>query len=403
MHSLVSFVLFVVRYWLNPAKGLNLKIAFFCPNKPLSHAHPSGDLTIARDLHHALNDMGYECREIVQFRSRWFWKSCEGWVGAFTNFLEACRKARKFKPDLWLTYHSYYKSPDILGPFISRLQNIPYVIFQPMYSTSRRKASPTRVGFFLNRLALKTATHVFTNNLNDLEALRRLFRPEQISYLPSGIVPEDFRRDEAAGKAIRKQYGISESTPLIMTAARFRPGVKCESLIFLFRSLALLRTESYGFKLLVAGDGPMESHLRALAEDLLPGQVVFTGRVARRDMAQFYSAADLFAFPGIGESLGMVYLEAQACGLPVVALDSPGVSQVVVGGQTGVLVAHDDGQAMAEAIGSLVRSPELRRNLGQEGRQFVTEHRNTQRNTQQLSQELGEIAVRFAIGHHPAP
>ncbi len=80
----------------------------------------------------------------------------------------------------------------------------------------------------------------------------------------------------------------------------------------------------------------MGAHLKALAEDLLPGRVVFTGRVARPDMAQCYSAADLFAFPGIGESLGMVYLEAQACGLPVVALESPGVSQVVVGGQTGI-------------------------------------------------------------------
>jgi len=68
-----------------------------------------------------------------------------------------------------------------------------------------------------------------------------------------------------------------------------------------------------------------------------------------------------------------------------------------------VLVSHDDGQAMAEAIGTLLRSPEARRKLGQEGRQFVTEQRNTQRNTQQLSQELEEIAVRFPINHHPAP
>jgi glycosyltransferase involved in cell wall biosynthesis len=378
----------------------NLKIAFFCPNKPLSHAHPSGDLTIARDLHRALNDMGHECREVIQFRSRWFWKSREGWDRALTSSFEGCREARKFKPDLWLTYHSYYKSPDIMGPFISRLLHIPYVIFQPMYSTSRRKTSQTRVGFYLNRLALKAATHLFTNNLNDLEALRRLLRPEQITYLPPGIVPEDFQRDEAAGKATRKRYGIPDSAPLIMTAARFRPGVKGESLVYLFKSLALLRTEPCEFNLLVVGDGVMEERLKALAEELLPGQVGFTGRVARQDMVQYYSAADLFAFPGIGESLGMVYLEAQACELPAVALDSPGVSQVVVGGQTGVLVSRDNGQALAEAIGALLRSPETRRKLGQRGRQFVIEQRNTQRNYQQLSNKLEEIAARFAIDHH---
>ena len=95
-----------------------LKIAFFCPNKPLSHAHPSGDLTIALGLQNALNDMGHECREIVQFRTRWFWKSSTGWIEAFSSFLEAYRRTRQFQPDLWLTYHSYYKSPDMIGPSV---------------------------------------------------------------------------------------------------------------------------------------------------------------------------------------------------------------------------------------------------------------------------------------------
>jgi glycosyltransferase involved in cell wall biosynthesis len=378
----------------------NLKIAFFCPNKPLSHAHPSGDLTIARDLYHALNHMGHECREIVAFRTRWFWKSPEGWFRAVTSFLEAYRNVRQFRPDLWLTYHSYYKSPDIFGPFISCLLGIPYVIFQPMYSTRRRKAAATRVGFTLNRLALKAASHAVTNNLNDLEALGRILRPEKITYLPSGIIPEEFQRNEAAGRKIRKQYAISDATPVIMTAARFRPGVKCDSLIYLFRSLELLKTAQGEFILLVVGDGPMEKHLRTLGGELLPGRTIFTGKVARRDLAQYYSAADLFAFPGIGESLGMVYLEAQACGLPVVALDSPGVSQVVSGGKTGLLVPRDAGEAMAEAIDALLKSPGARRKFGQEGFRYVREQRDAQRNYRQLSQKLEEIVARFAIDHH---
>jgi phosphatidylinositol alpha-1,6-mannosyltransferase len=381
----------------------SLKIAFFCPNKPLSHPHPSGDLTIARDLRHALNHLGHECREIVALRTRWFWKSTRGWSQILPGFLKAYRNTREFEPDLWLTYHSYYKSPDIIGPLISKLRHIPYVIFQPMYGTRRRKAFSTRVGFTLNRLALKAASHTFTNNLNDLEALRRILRPESITYLPSGIVPEDFQRDEAAGKMIRKRFAIPDAATVIMTAARFRPGVKCESLAYLFRSLALLRTAPHEFSLLVVGDGPGEEHLRALAEELLPGRTIFTGLVARRDMVQFYSAADLFVFPGIGESLGMVYLEAQACGLPVVALDSPGVSQVVSAGRTGLLVPRDAGEAMAEAIRTLLKSPERRCKLGQEGLRYVREERDAQRNYRQLSQKLEEIAGRFAFDHHSDP
>ena len=112
--------------------------------------------------------------------------------------LEAYRHTRRFDPDLWLTYHSYYKSPDLMGPVLSRLHHIPYVIFQPMYSTRRRKTGQTRVGFYLNRLALKAATEVFTNNLNDLEALGRLLPPDRITYLPPGINPEAFQRDEGS-------------------------------------------------------------------------------------------------------------------------------------------------------------------------------------------------------------
>jgi glycosyltransferase involved in cell wall biosynthesis len=255
------------------------------------------------------------------------------------------------------------------------------------------------VGFYLNRLALGAATGVFTNNLNDLEALGRALQPDQITYLPSGIIPEDFQRDAAAGESIRKHYGISGGTSAIMTAARFRPGVKYESLVYLFRSLALLKTEEHPFTLLIVGDGPMEPQLKTLAEQLLPGQAIFTGRVARGLMSRFYSAADIFAFPGIGESLGMVYLEAQACELPVVALESPGVSQVVVNGRTGLLVERDGGQGMAQAIGVLLKNPKLRSEFGQEGLRYVKEQRNAQRNYRRLSQELQEIVQRQGHGH----
>jgi len=378
-----------------------MKIAFFCPNKPLSHAHPSGDLTIALGLQNALNDMGHECREIVQFRTRWFWRSSTGWLEACSSFLEACRKTRQFQPDLWLTYHSYYKSPDMIGPSVCSLEKIPYVLFQAMYSTKRRKTPQSRIGFTLNRLALKAASGAFTNNLNDLAGLRRILRTDQITYLPSGIVPEDFQRDEADGDRIRRQYGIPYGAPVVMTAARFRRGVKCESLIYLFKSLAQLRGEHHEMVLLVVGDGPMEEHLKGLATKLLPGRTIFTGRVARQHMVQYYSAADIFAFPGIGESLGMVYLEAQACGLPVVALNSPGVCQVVISGQTGLLVAEDAGQAMADAIGALLRSPEMRRKFGEEALKYVREHHNARQNYRQLSQKLVEIARRSVIARHP--
>ena len=379
----------------NPQPDTSLKIAFYCPNKPLSHPHPSGDLTIARNLHQALNDLGQDCREIIQFRSRWFWRSGGGWLKVVASVFEALCQTHRFRPDLWLTYHSYYKSPDLVGPLICRLCRIPYVIFQPMYSTRRRKAAGTRVGFYMNRLALKTAAAVFTNNRNDLEALQRIIPAPRITYLPPGINPEALQFDEAARTQLRRQHGIPDDATVIMTAARFRPGVKVKSLVYLFHALARLEGRTLPFTLLVVGDGPMEAYVRDLAGKLLPGRTIFTGGVALPDMVRYYSAADLFAFPGIGESLGMVYLEAQACGLPVVALDSPGVAQVVVKDRTGLLAAQDGGQAMAEAIGALLTDPAKRSRIGREGRRYIVEQHDAQRNLGRLSEKLVQLAGTF--------
>lgn len=373
-----------------------VKIAYYCPNKPLSHPNPSGDLIIARDIRTALNHLGHQCEEIVQFRSRWFWESPSGRLAAFKSFFNAFAWAVSFKPDAWLTYHTYYKSPDVLGPYVSRLLDLPYILFQPMYATKWRKNPKTRPGFYLNRLALKTSTHMFTNNSADMDALARLAPPDRITHLPPGIIPEEFQRDAGRGAAIRLALGIPEHIPVIMTAARFRSDVKFLSLVYLLRSLAQIPAERHPFKLMVVGDGPMEGELKRLADRLLPGKTVFAGRIARDRMPDYYSAANLFLFPGIGESLGMVFLEAQSCGLPVIALNTAGVPQVVRPGHTGILVEEDDGRAMAQATVRLLDHPEERETLGSNGRIFVQKERNIRASHRRLSEKLEEIVMNRA-------
>lgn len=272
--------------------------------------------------------------------------------------------------------------------------NIPYVLFQPMYATRRRKDLKTLPGFYLNRIALKAASHAFVNNTNDMEALRRILPATRIAYIPPGIFPEEFQRSESAGHEVRQQYSIPRNTLLLMTAARFRLDVKFQSLAYLLTSLAML-DKKQPFIMLVVGDGPAEKELRLMAEQILPGRVIFTGGVPREEMYRYYSAADLFVFPGIGESLGMVFLEAQSCELPVVALNTGGISQVVRNGQdggTGILAPRDDGEAMARAIEVLLKDSELRTRMGAEARKFVEKERNLHLNYFRLSRMLEEIA-----------
>lgn len=368
-----------------------MKIAFYCPNKALSHPHPSGDLVIALGIRKSLESQGHLCLEVVPFRSRWFWSRLRGWWEALSALIAAHGACQTFRPDIWLTYHTYYKSPDIIGPCLSRILRIPYVIFQPMYATRRRKNTRTKWGFLLNRWAIRSANHLFINNIHDLEAMERIADSWRITYLPPGIFPEDFKRDETLGLKVRNCLGIPLDIPLVMTACRFRPGVKVESLAYLFKSLGMVKESSERFTLLVVGDGPAGEEVRAMAKHRIGGGCVFAGGVPREEMARYYSAADVFAFPGIGESLGMVYLEAQACGLPVVALDTAGVPQVVRDGETGLLAAKDGGEAMALAVRRLLQDSRLRSRMGLQGMDYVLRERNLHKNYGKLSESLEAI------------
>ncbi len=370
-----------------------MKIFLYCPNKPLEHPNPSGDLAIARSIRDSLAQCGHDCQEAVVFRSRWFWRSSKGWILALAALLRALRACFRHRPDLWLTYHGYYKSPDVIGPWIARLCRMPYICFQPMFATRRRKDPQTLWGYRLNRLALASCCHAFTNNLSDLEALKRIIGERRLTYLPPGIFPEEFSRVESASVDVRRRHGLPMDVPLLLSAARLRPGVKEASVRFLFDALVELRRLRDDWFLLFVGDGPREEELRAVAAEQLGGHVIFAGGLPRSTMPLYYSAADLFVFPGIRESLGMVYLEAQACGTPVVALASAGVSQVVEDGVTGTLVADHSPGAMAAAVEDLLANREKREAMGRAGIAFVHAHRNLHRNYHRLADHLSVLAA----------
>ena len=142
---------------------------------------------------------------------------------------------------------------------------------------------------------------------------------------------------------------------MVLTAAMFRSDVKTRGLAFVMRSLGKRWPEKGClFILAVAGDVPQKGFLEKTAAEHLPGGVRFVGRLPRDRMNRFYSAGDVFAFPGFNESLGMVYLEAQSCGLPVVALREGGIPEVVADGRTGRLVSTAREDLFAEAIHELM-------------------------------------------------
>lgn len=130
-------------------------------------------------------------------------------------------------------------------------------------------------------------------------------------------------------------------------------------------------------KLLIVGEGPLESRLRSQVTELgIEDKVVFLGKLQDRDMAVYYHACDIFVLPSIArsEAFGIVQLEAMACGKPVVNTDLPtGVPGVSRSGETGITVPPADSTALSEAINKLLTDSNFRKTCGGNARRRVEE------------------------------
>lgn len=370
-----------------------MRIAFYAPFKPLGHPRPSGDLAIGTGLYQFLEEHGHRPNRISELRARWiYWKPWL-WPKTLRARKEAISRCNRMGANLWLTYHSYYKAPDLLGPNCSRRLNLPYVIFQGIYSTKRRRDWRTWAGFVLNRRALLAAHHVFTNRKVDLINLARVVPGRKLTYVIPGIWPEHFSFDHEYRKRLRQQWSIGDEV-VVLTAAMFRPGVKSKGLAWVIRSCGELFRQKHSFCLVIAGEGKEGPRLRRLASDWLPGKVRFLGKVAKEEMSRFYSAGDLFVFPGIRESLGMVYLEAQSCGLPVVAFADGGVPEVVADGVSGYLVNPFDSGEFNGAIARLLEDQELRTRMGEAASSHVRQRHDLSQNYRAVEDVLFELVAR---------
>jgi len=367
--------------------NVNMKIAYYMPFKPLGHKNPSGDLIIGTELFQFLQRNEAEIALISRLRCRWIYLKPYLWPLLIIEILRTLYVCLRDRPDIWLTYHSYYKAPDILGSVCCRVLKIPYVIFQGVYSTKRKRSVVTKIGFYLNRFALCSADFVFTNKKTDLKNLLRIIPQTKIMYVPPGLHPEKFQFNPKMRQEIRNMMGADDLV-IVMTAAMFRPGVKTEGIIGVINSCHVLAERGRNIMLWIAGDGINSQQLSDLAAERLGDRAVFLGKINRDDMKKYYSGADIFCFPGINESLGMVYLEAQTCQLPVVAYGNWGAAEAVEDGETGFLVDAERHVDLSETLDLLVTDSELRKNMGKAAAAHVKKKHDLQKNYSLVWQAL---------------
>lgn len=325
-----------------------MKVAFYAPLKPISHPKPSGDREIARGLYSYLSEHA-KIFVLSDFRSRFFYFRPRGWALWLLRLAQAYFLARRERPDLFFTYHTYYKAPDAIGFLLARWFKKPYVIFEGIYGRSTARTGWFRIGYWINRAALRQATVIYCDKTQDYQFLRQWF-PETAAYLPPSIDLSRFKK--SAGNEV----------PVVATVAMLRAGRKVDGVKFLVKALGRLAAEGWDFRWRHAGGGQCLEEVRALALEHLGEKAELMGEIDA--VPEFLAGADLFAFPGIDEAFGLVFVEAQAAGLPVVAFLGGGSADAVVDGETGFLTPNLDEEAFTSALRRLLADPALRGQMG---------------------------------------
>jgi phosphatidylinositol alpha-1,6-mannosyltransferase len=199
---------------------------------------------------------------------------------------------------------------------------------------------------------------------------------KRMVQLPPGVDEKTFHPG-SGGAAVRAALGLSDR-PVVVCVSRLVPRKGQDTLIL---ALPRVLREFPDAVLLIVGGGPYRRDLERLAERTgVAASVRFTGPVPWKDLPAHFGAGDVFAMPcrtrrgGLDvEGLGIVYLEASATGLPVVAGDSGGAPDAVLDGETGWVVRGGSGEQTAERVLTLLRDPELRARMGERGRAWVEE------------------------------
>ena len=225
--------------------------------------------------------------------------------------------------------------------------------------------------------------------------------PERVFVVPPGVDLSVFQpvdRDEA-----RRKIGYGPGRLLLFVGRLERlKGVEVA-----IRALALLRDRNHDdVRLLILGEDSKDGdegekdRLKVVAADVgVRDRVDFLGSVAHHELPYFYSAADVCVMPSYSESFGLVGLEAQASGRPVVGSDVSGLRSVIRDQVSGYLIAGHDPAEYAERIGRLLEDPELAQQMGRRGRLLAQRYSWT-RTADRLRELFEDVAERAQIRVH---
>ena len=259
---------------------------------------------------------------------------------------------------------------------IAIIENLQREDLSPLDEALMYERMTTEHGYSLRKLAQKLSrrqcnavnmviapSNIMHNTLRDYGVSSR------IEVVPTGLPLQHFRHGN--GAAFRQQYGIAANRPVALYVGRVAHE---KNLPLLLQMMQLLQQRHPELLLLIAGEGPALPGLQRQAAKLgLQQRVQFVGYLDRRHgLVDCYHAADVFVFPSVTETQGLVLLEALACGKPVVAVPAMGAAEIVLAGK-GAVPVEANPAAFANAVSRLLAMPGIHGQMAQQARLWADE------------------------------
>lgn len=264
------------------------------------------------------------------------------------------RLVRWLRADRAEVLHTHLSTASLLGSLASRLAGVPAIA--TVHGLNTRTCFNWAHGIIAVSNAVKQ--HLVDQRMP----------AERITVVHNGVDLQSLSRPHE-GTAVRGRWQIPEGVPVLATVGRLTPEKGHQDLLEALSRLATDRRWKE-VRLLIVGKGPLLARLQEAARRLgLADRVVFTG--FQRDVLAFLQAADIFVLPSIQEGLSLSALEAMAVGKPVVACRVGGTPEVVVDGETGLLVAPGQPAELAAALEWLLVHREEAQAMGAAGRRRV--------------------------------
>lgn len=302
------------------------------------------------------------------------------------HFKVNIRTKSELHPKLWLSsgplkrliskekvdiIHAQTRVTQVLGSFLSRATGVPMIttchgFFRPRWF---RRTFPCW-GHAVIAISKPVAKHLNSD----------FGVPEsKIRLIANGIDLNRFiMTNEKRRQAARQVLKIGDF-PLIGIIARLSD---VKGIDVLIKAMPIILKKAPSAKLLIAGEGPEEAELKKLAEDLsLTAHVYFKSTINKTH--ELLPAFDVFAMPSLMEGLGLSVMEAQACGIPVVASRIGGLIDLIEDGKSGYLVPSNDPSALAEKITEALSNPQRSKAMAEQARSNIEQHFSAQNMLQQ--------------------